>query len=174
MDCRINKLVASEDSPFVSRVELVLMALTHSLCDKLPVRRARLRFLRAKMPQHRVDVQTPRRRQAEIGAMPAVLILLGRCYHSRPHRVEVNITHQFGQITLALTENCLMSFLEEMAHSSIASIIVVTVTSQQPMHDLADVVFLSFDQEVKVVGHQAVGIKEEWEPSLLPCQQREK
>ena len=39
------------------------------------------------------------------------------------------------------------------------------------MHDLSDGVCLSFDQQMKMVGHQAVGVEEEWQPRLLPGQQ---
>ena len=67
-----------------------------------------------------------------------------------------------------------MPVLEEMAHASIPPIIVVTVTSQQPMHDLSDGVCLSFDQQMKVVGHQAVGIEEERQPGLLTRQEGKK
>ena len=41
------------------------------------------------------------------------------------------------------------------------------------MHDPANAVRLSLDQQVDVIGHQAIGIKEEWKIGLLHRQQRE-
>ena len=42
------------------------------------------------------------------------------------------------------------------------------------MHDPANRVRLSLNQQVNVISHQAVSIKEEWEFALLNRQQREK
>ena len=40
------------------------------------------------------------------------------------------------------------------------------------MHDPADRVRLSLDEQMHMVGHQTVGVEKEWEPHLQPCEQR--
>src|SRR5437660_9664001 len=104
--------------------------------------------------------------------MAGVLILFRQLYHPGAHRVEVKVTHQFGQITIAFTEDGLVSLLEKMAHPPITAVVVVTVTSQEAVHNLPNVICLSFDQEMKMVCHQAIGVEEERQTDLLPSQQR--
>jgi len=48
---------------------------------------------------------------------------------------------------------------------------LLAITRQHPLQDAAHIVLSSFDQ-MHMNGHQAISIKEKWEPPLLPCQKR--
>ena len=105
--------------------------------------------------------------------MAAVLVLLRLAHHLRAHRIKVDVADQLAQILIRLTENCLVSPLEEMSHLSIFPVVVLTKTRQDAMHDAADRVRLSLDQQVHVVRHQTISVKKEWQPALLHLKQRE-
>ena len=63
-----------------------------------------------------------------------------------------------------------MPALQQVADPSIPAIIVLTISGQQPMHDPANRVRLSFNQQMHVVGHQTIGIEEEREFGFLHYQ----
>src|SRR5262245_59324938 len=53
-----------------------------------------------------------------------------------------------------------------------ATVVVLAITCQHPLHDTAHIVLSSFDQQMHMISHQAIRIKEEWESPLLLCQKR--
>src|SRR5215510_5247689 len=61
-----------------------------------------------------------------------------------------------------------------MTDSVIAPIVVLAVSRQEPVHNSADCVRLSLNQQVDVIDHQAVSIQVEWELAFLRRQQRKK
>jgi hypothetical protein len=66
-----------------------------------------------------------------------------------------------------------MPALQQVADPKIAAIVVLTVTRQEPVHDPANRVRLSLNQQVNVISHQAVSMQKEREFSLLHREQRQ-
>lgn len=54
------------------------------------------------------------------------------------------------------------------------SIIVLSIPSQEPMHDSTNRTCLAFNQQMHMVGHETVCVKEEWQLGLLNSKEREK
>jgi hypothetical protein len=85
----------------------------------------------------------------------------------------MNVSHQFTQVPIALTKDRLVPSLQQMSNSLISPVIVLAVTSQQSLHDTANRVFLPLDQQMNVISHQTIGVKEEWHSALLGCEERQ-
>jgi hypothetical protein len=49
----------------------------------------------------------------------------------------------------------------------VLAIVILAIGGQESLHDPADGVILSFDEQMNVIGHQAVGIEVEREPRFL-------
>src|SRR5512143_41498 len=60
-----------------------------------------------------------------------------------------------------------------MTNPFVLPAVVSTVRSEQSMHYSAQCVFSHFDNQVDVIGHQAVSVEEEGQPGLLPDEQEE-
>ena len=85
----------------------------------------------------------------------------------------MDVSDQLAEIPFALTEDRLIAALEKMPGAMILSVVVLTVRRKKPLHDHPDRVRPAFDQQVYVVGHQAIGIKEERKACFLFFKQRE-
>lgn len=71
----------------------------------------------------------------------------------------MDVTDQFQQISLPITQDRLIPALEEVSNAPIPSVVVLRVSKLYPLHDLGQGNLLSLDEQVDVVGHQHVGIK---------------
>jgi hypothetical protein len=67
-----------------------------------------------------------------------------------------------------------MAALQHMTDLSVFTIVVLTVTGQQTMHDAPDRVRLPLKQQVHVIGHEAVGVEKEWQSLLLSLEECKK
>src|SRR5437588_7180453 len=94
-------------------------------------------------------------------------IRLRFAHHLGPHGIEMDVTNQLAQIPIALAQNCIVSALQNMAHLAISAIVILTVTSQDPVHDAANRICLTLDQQVHMIGHEAMSVNEEWQLFLL-------
>ena len=88
--------------------------------------------------------------------MTAVLGLLGLSHHSCADGVQVNVSHKLGKVLIRLTENRLIAPLEQLTALFEFAVMVLTVRGKQPLHQSADEVIESFDQQMNVIGHQAI------------------
>ena len=76
--------------------------------------------------------------------------------------------------TIALTQDRFVTALEQMANFSVLAVMVLAVGRKQTLHDPADWIVSPFDQQVNVVGHQAVSVEVKRQPVFLAGEQREK
>jgi len=79
----------------------------------------------------------------------------------------VDVPHKLRQVLIRLTEYRLVAPLKQVTHLSVFPIVVLAVAGQHAMHHSADWIFAAFDQQVNVVGHQAVGVEVEGQLRLL-------
>ena len=86
----------------------------------------------------------------------------------------MNVAHQLAQIPVALTKDGFVPPLQHVADLLIFPIVVLSVTRQHSLHDAANRICLTLDQQVHMIGHEAVSVNEEWQSSLLDFEQREK
>ena len=105
--------------------------------------------------------------------MTAVGKVLRSPDHLGPNRVQMNVPHQLRQILITLTEYRLVTTLEQVARLSVLPIVILAIGGQEPLHHPTDRVILSFDKQVDVVWHQAVGIEVERELRFLLGELRE-
>jgi len=68
----------------------------------------------------------------------------------------VNVSHKLGKVLIRLTENRLIAPLEQLTALFEFAVMVLTVRGKQPLHQSADEVIESFDQQMNVIGHQAI------------------
>lgn len=71
----------------------------------------------------------------------------------------MNVSNQLAEITIRLAENRLVSALKNVPDLFVLAIVILAVARQHSLHDSADRIVLHFDQEVHVVGLQAVGVQ---------------
>jgi hypothetical protein len=79
----------------------------------------------------------------------------------------VNVADEFGKVLIALAEYRLVTPLQQVTRLSMLAIVILAIGGQESLHNPADGVILPFDQQMNVIGHQAVGIKVEREPRFL-------
>ena len=94
--------------------------------------------------------------------MAAVRVLFGELYHSSPHRIEMDVPYELCQVGLALTQYRLITALENMSHVLVPAVIVLAVAGQKPLHCASERLGLPLDQQVYVVGDQAISVKKKW------------
>jgi hypothetical protein len=97
----------------------------------------------------------------------AVVKVLRSSHDLGSHRVQVNVPHEFGEVLIALAEDRLVASLKQVADLSVLAIVILAIGGEEPLHHPADVVILSFDEQMNVIGHQAVGVKIEGQLGLL-------
>jgi hypothetical protein len=85
----------------------------------------------------------------------------------------MNITHQFRQIPIRLTEDRFVAALQQVPDLAISPIVILAIPGQQPVHDPAYWVLLALDQQVNMVRHETVSIEIERKPSFLRFHQPE-
>src|SRR5260370_4450906 len=73
----------------------------------------------------------------------------------------------FPYTTLFRSENCFVPALQQMSHPSIPAIIVLSITSQEPMHDSTNLTCLTLNQQMHMVGHETVCVRSEEHTSEL-------
>ena len=66
-----------------------------------------------------------------------------------------------------------MPALKDVPYVSVLTVVILAVTCQQTLHHPPDALDLTFDQQVNVVRHQAVGVKKEPAGRLLLCEKSE-
>jgi hypothetical protein len=71
----------------------------------------------------------------------------------------MNVPNQLSQIAIRLTEDRLISPLKQVANLLVLSVVILTVSGQQSVHCPTDRILDHLNQQVYVIGHQAVGIK---------------
>ena len=131
-------------------------------------------FSRPEKPQDRVNVDRPRQLEPEVRPMAAVRIILRPLDHLCTDRIEVNVSHQLGKICVRLAKYRFMPPLQQMPRPAVLAVVILCVARQHPMHDPPDIVSPPLDQQMNVIGHQAVGVQIEWQLCLLIGQQCEK
>jgi len=71
----------------------------------------------------------------------------------------MDVTDQFQQISLPITQDRLIPALEEVPNAPMPPVVVLRVSKLCPLHDLGQRNLAGLKQQVDVVGHQHVGIK---------------
>src|SRR5215831_15570708 len=173
MNRSVYKLLAAQNAVVITDVKLFPVPLLDSGIDKLAIRGPRPLSPSAKVTKHRIDINYLRYFQTKISAMTAVLILLRTIHDASADWIQMDVAHQFGQISFALAQRCFIPSLHQMAAALMSSIVILTITGKRPLHDPANVVRLSLYQQVHVVGHETISVKKERQQPLLLCQQRE-
>jgi hypothetical protein len=84
--------------------------------------------------------------------------LLRTCNHAGPNGVEHYIPDQLQEIRLAVNYNGLVPPLEDVPHTSMMSIEALCVDPVQLAHARGKIAIQGLNNQVIVVGHQAVGI----------------
>ena len=75
-------------------------------------------------------------------------------HQPRPHRIEVEVAHEFEQIRLLLTQDGLVAVLEEVPMAMVASVERPRVSGEEAAHDRRQGDGPGAEQEVEVVGEQ--------------------
>ena len=73
----------------------------------------------------------------------------------------MNVTYQFQEVGILLTENRLVSSLKQVSEASVSDVEVFGVSGQQPLHDERQREPVDLHQEVDVIGHQTVSVEKE-------------
>jgi len=71
----------------------------------------------------------------------------------------VYVSNQLAQIAIRLAENRFIAPLKQVPNPLVLAIVVLTVASQETLHDFAYLIFLPFDEQVRVVEHQTVCVE---------------
>src|SRR3989339_2074173 len=71
----------------------------------------------------------------------------------------MDVTDQFQQISLPITQDRLIPALEEVPNAPMPPVVVLRVSKLYPLHDLGQRNLAGLKQQADVVGHQHVGIK---------------
>src|SRR3989339_1863907 len=71
----------------------------------------------------------------------------------------MDVTDQFQQISLPITQDRLIPALEEVPNAPMPPVVVLRVSKLYPLHDLGQRNLAGLKQQVDMVGHQHVGIK---------------
>jgi hypothetical protein len=100
--------------------------------------------------------------------------LLGSRNHLRPHRIEMNIADEFREICLALAQDRFVPSLQHMADPTIFAVVILSVARQNAVHDPANIVGHSLDQQMNMIRHQTIGVEKEWQLAFLRRQERNK
>lgn len=79
----------------------------------------------------------------------------------------MNVADKFGEVLITLAEYRLVSSLEQVTGLSVLAIVILAIGGQESLHDPADGVIAPFDEQMDVIGHQAIGIEVEREPRFL-------
>jgi hypothetical protein len=75
-----------------------------------------------------------------------------------PYRVQVKITANFGQVGVNINEYGFVTSLKKMARPPVSTIVIDRVGSVEPLHEGLEIRLWSHEKEMKVVGHQDVGV----------------
>src|SRR4051812_41771856 len=77
---------------------------------------------------------------------------------TRLYRVECDVTQRFLVVVVALDQARTEPLLEEMADEREPGVEVTRVLALEPLHSAREIGLRRLDEEMKVVGHQAVGV----------------
>ena len=91
--------------------------------------------------------------------MTTVLVFLGATNHLCSHRIQVDVLHQLAQIPIRLARKRLIAALKQVADPGVLSIVILAVGGQHSLHDPVDRIVAHLEQQVDVVGHQAIGVQ---------------
>jgi hypothetical protein len=86
----------------------------------------------------------------------------------------MNVAHQFPQVAIRLAKDGLVPALKQMSDLLVLSIVILTVTSEQPVHHPTHRIVQHLSQQMHVIGHQAVSVKIEGTLRLLGLEKSEK
>lgn len=86
----------------------------------------------------------------------------------------MNITNKLGEIRVAVTEDRLVSALKYVADVPVAPVVPLAVSRQHTLHYSPDRLLSPLDEQMNVIGHQAVSIDKETCLLFLSCEKREK
>jgi hypothetical protein len=173
VDHGIDELLAAEDASVVPGIEFFALPLCDTGGYELGELSAGYLFFRSEKPQDRIDIDDPRRPKAQVFALAAVWVVLRFRDHSGAHRIEMDVADQFAHVHLALAKDRFMPPLKKVPDLAVFPVIILAVPGQQPVHYPPDGVRFPLDQQVHVIGHQAVGVEEERELLFLCGQKRE-
>ena len=84
--------------------------------------------------------------------------LLRTCNHAGPYGVKHHLPYQLQEIRLAVNKNGLDPPLEDVAHTSAQPIEALHIDPVQLTHAPGEMRIQSLDDQVLVVGYQALGI----------------
>ncbi len=93
--------------------------------------------------------------------MPAVLIVLRSCDHLSPHRIQMDVAHEFSKVAIGLAEDRFVAALKQMTNLLVLSIVILTVTGEQSVHNATDRIAKHLNKEMDVIRHQAIGVEVE-------------
>ena len=71
----------------------------------------------------------------------------------------MDVTDQFQQISLPITQDRLIPALEEVSNAPMPPVVVLRVSKLYPLHDLGQRNLAGLKQQVDMVGHQHVGVE---------------
>jgi hypothetical protein len=99
--------------------------------------------------------------------MAAVRIFLGGANHASSHGVEMNVTDKFSEVRSAFAEYRLMPALKDMPDPLISAVVILAVTGKHTLHNVSNGLGLPLQQQMSMVGHQAIGVKVKAGPVFL-------
>jgi hypothetical protein len=99
--------------------------------------------------------------------MSAVLIVLGSGDQRGSDWIQMDVSHEFSEVAVGLAQYRLIAALKDVTHLLVFSVVVLAVAGKDSLHDAADWIVLHLDEQVEVIGHEAVGVKEEGELGFL-------
>ena len=91
--------------------------------------------------------------------MPCVTIALRHFHHAGAHRIEMNITDQFEKVFVFLTYDGLITPFKKVSGLMMFNIEILAVGLLQALHELRERLLRALDQQMDVIGHQAVGVQ---------------
>lgn len=161
---RVDELLGPQNARFIGRVKFRTLPEFQPGGHELSEILACLFLFRPEQPQHAVDIDDPGGFGPEVRTVAAVRVIFRPSHHPGTDRVEVDVPHQLAEVPVRLAQHRLVPALEHMPYLLVLPVIVLAVAGQHPVHDPPHRLRLPLDQQMNVVGHQAVRV--DVEPKL--------
>lgn len=162
-----DELLFSQDNPPVELLERIRGWFTHGLLDELPVIPG---GLTAVIRDHAENTITEDQRivvVSSIGGVAAVGVRFRTFGQAGTHRIEVDIAADLQEVTVTVDKESLIAALKQMATVLCLDINVGGVGTIEIVHERAEVGEGRFDDDVVMIPHEHVAMKEDLE--LLAC-----
>src|SRR5689334_12725956 len=144
------KLTASKHATFRCPIVFISTPLGQRSVDELSVRFDCQSLGPAEMPQNRFNINDRGPFETEIRSMAAVWEAFRSLHHFRSNRIEMDVTDEFAEVSIRLTENRFVSALEEVTDLPVFAVVILAVGGEHSLHDSVDGIVLHLNEEMKV------------------------